>query len=108
MELPGPGDAIRDVLVDVYAERMQQDEQWGEQNHPDGTGLAEDRRIAQWAKNANDYSVSQNTLTWRGILWEEVAEAFAEDDPERLREELIQVAAVAVNWVNCIDRRHSA
>jgi hypothetical protein len=97
-----------DLAEEVLSEIDRQWQQWGEQNHPNGTGLAEDRLVAQWAKNANDYSVSQNTLTWRDILWEEVAEAFAETDPERLREELIQVAAVAVNWVNCIDRRHSA
>lgn len=26
------------------------------------------------------------------------------DDPERLRAELIQVAAVAANWAECLDR----
>jgi hypothetical protein len=34
-----------------------------------------------------------------------VAEALAEDDPTLLRAELIQVAAVAVAWVEAIDRR---
>lgn len=43
--------------------------------------------------------------TWRHILQEEVAEAFAELDPAPLREELIQVAAVAVAWIEAIDRR---
>ena len=35
---------------------------------------------------------------------EEVAEAFEEHDPARLRSELVQVAAVAVAWVEKIDR----
>lgn len=43
--------------------------------------------------------------TWLDILREEVLEAFAEDDPARLRTELVQVAAVAVAWVEAIDRR---
>ena len=39
------------------------------------------------------------------LVREEVAEAFAESDPARLREELIQVAALAVSWVEKIDAR---
>ena len=93
------------LLAEVAAEMAWQDERWGEQNHPDGTCLAEDIRIAETAKSRNDYFVEQDVLTWRDILWEEVAEAFAEKDPDRLREELIQVAAVATQWAAAIDRR---
>lgn len=45
--------------------------------------------------------------TWRDILAEEFNEALAESDPDRLRAELVQVAAVAVNWVEAIDRREA-
>ena len=41
------------------------------------------------------------------ILMEEVGEAaraVLEDDPARLREELVQVAAVAVQWIEQVDR----
>ncbi len=41
----------------------------------------------------------------RHILLEEVHEALAEDDPTRLRAELLQVAAVAVCWVEAIEQR---
>lgn len=44
-------------------------------------------------------------LTWRHILAEEMFEALAESDPAKLRAELVQVAAVAVQWVEAIDRR---
>ena len=70
-----------EVLEEVMEERKRQDELWGEQNHDD--------RI------------------WLAILVEEVGEV-ANDINERskkLREELIQVAAVAVSWVESIDRR---
>ena len=40
-------------------------------------------------------------------MFEEVAEAFAEADVRRLRAELVQCAAVAVKWVEAIDRRPS-
>ncbi|TIH26025.1 NUDIX hydrolase, partial [Subtercola vilae] len=42
---------------------------------------------------------------WQDILLEEVFEAFAESDTSKLRTELIQVAAVAQQWVEAIDRR---
>jgi hypothetical protein len=93
------------VCVEVWDERLRQDQRWGEQNHPDGTRLLNDMRAADKAKEYNDAQVANGTLTFRDILWEEVLEAFAESDPERLREELIQCAAVCVAWVEAIDRR---
>ena len=44
-------------------------------------------------------------MTFRPVLLEEVSEALAEDDPARLREELLQVAGVAVLWIEALDRR---
>lgn len=47
--------------------------------------------------------------SWMRLVREEVAEAFQESDPERLEEELIQVAALAVSWVEKIrERNHRA
>jgi hypothetical protein len=43
--------------------------------------------------------------TWMHLVREEVAEAFMESDPARLREELIQVAALCVSWVETLDAR---
>lgn len=93
------------VLSDVIAERQRQHARYGWQQHPDGTGglpavLA--REAAQ--RECDDLTVA-GLLTWRAILAEEVAEAFAEVDHDRLREELIQVAAVAVQWIEALDRR---
>ena len=90
---------------DVAGELARQVELWGEQNHPDGTGGAGYERLADLAKQRCKLAVATGALTWRMILDEEIAEAFAESDPVRLREELVQVAAVALNWVDCIDRR---
>ena len=93
------------VCVEVWDERLRQDQQWGEQNHPDGTNLPGDYMRSEEAKQYNDWAVDQACLTFRDILFEEVMEAFAENHPDRLRTELIQVAAVAVAWVEAIDRR---
>lgn len=95
------------VLLDVRAERLRQHERFGEQSLPDGTGSARqiDNRVA--AQYWCDLRTRAGSLSWRDVLDEEVAEALAEADPVRLRAELVQVAAVAVQWVEAIDRRLS-
>lgn len=94
-----------EVLAEVYDERVAQETKWGEQNHPDGTGLPEDRQHADMARHLCEVAFASGNGSWRHILAEEVCEAFAESDPARLREELVQVAAVAAAWVEAIDRR---
>jgi hypothetical protein len=96
------------VLAEIKAERQRQAEKWGEQNFPDGTNTSQaDRRFADEARQICKLHALYDKVTWRDILSEEVLEAFAEDDPRKLRAELIQVAAVAVQWVEAIDRRQT-
>lgn len=72
------------------------------------------------AKFATDRAATLGECTWAHILIEEVAEAIEAatlhdqfvavhgSPPERerdLRNELIQVAAVATQWVECLDRK---
>lgn len=95
-----------DVLASVIAERGRQDAKWGEPvDHPDGTGGSVAIGAALDAQNNTDRAAAEGRVTWRHILREEVAEAFAETDPVKLRAELVQVAAVAVKWVRMLDRR---
>ncbi|MEV0390329.1 hypothetical protein [Nonomuraea sp. NPDC050643] len=101
-----PGSLAR-VLADVAAERVAQDVRWGMQVLPDGTGGAELVAESGVARLKTDTAAEDGALTWRHILAEEVLEAFAESDPDRLRAELIQVAAVAVKWTQSLDRRPS-
>jgi hypothetical protein len=85
------------VLGEVRRERVLQDLKWGEQNHPDGTGSVWEFCSGQhsgWAREAADDARRRcqeaPDRTWGDtyalILNEEVAEAFAEEDPARLRE----------------------
>jgi ADP-ribose pyrophosphatase YjhB (NUDIX family) len=96
------------VLDDVAAERAAQDAMWGMQVLPDGTGGEERVADSDLARRATETAAGDGELTWRHVLAEEVLEAFAETDPERLRTELIQVAAVAVKWAQALDRRPTA
>jgi hypothetical protein len=106
---PMPSTPLDTVLGEVAYERAGQDEQWGEQNHPDGTGQSFlDEHVARMARDACKIAAQDGTLTWRLILNEEFAEACAERDPDRLRAELVQVAAVTVAWIEAIDRRQES
>lgn len=88
----------------LLQERANQDAKWGEQNHPDGTGEYY-RKISDAIRKRVDAKAAAGTTTWVGILLEEVFEAAAESDPQKLRAELIQSAAVISAWVEAIDRR---
>ncbi len=91
---------------EIARERVAQVEKWGEQNHPDGT--SEDNEfLALCAREAYENAAKGGALTWLDVLREETEEVAAETDPEKLRAELVQVAAVAVAWIEAIDRRRS-
>lgn len=74
------------VYGEIVVERSKQDEKWGEQNHHD-----------EW---------------WLAILGEEFGECaqavlhdrFGGKAYGTLRDELIQLVAVGVAWIECIDR----
>lgn len=77
----------RGAATDVFYERSRQDAKWGEQNHAD--------------------------VWWSAILGEEfgeVSQAILHDEfggkaAGTTRAELVQLAAVALAWIECIDRR---
>lgn len=89
---------VKDFAEAVDAKRQRQWKQWGDQKHPDGTGLPGDVLRANNARQVCDAMAARGETTWRGILAEEVAEAFAETDPEKLLVELDQAAAVIAAW----------
>ena len=89
------------VLLEVAAERENQERTWGVQNHPDGTG----NHIWELDTQELKARFEAGERSWALILGEEVAEAFDEVAVGPLREELVQVAAVAVAWIEALDRR---
>lgn len=98
--------ALFDVLQEVANERLAQHAQWGEQNHPDGvyvtrTSLNREDEARRECQSA----FQRGQGTWEHILREEFTEAVAAHDVPALRAELVQVAAVAVAWIEAIDRR---
>lgn len=104
------------VLAEAAAERVSQDARWGRQDLPfhDPVGTPLQRDVySDWSvyfKRSCDER--RKTMEAGGpdnrcnalVLLEEVFEALAEDDPQRIREELVQVAAVAVKTIEALDR----
>ncbi len=97
------------VLAEVRKERERQLSLWGDQDHPDHHPDFRhpefDGMVLAMHREHYDRFSRENKLAWRHILSEEVAEVYAEDDPAKMRQELIQVAAVAVAWIEAMDRR---
>jgi len=105
-------DRTRAVLELVYEHRQIQEARYGEGNKTieDGTG-PETRWLLPFTSlsaqeielalrgDYEEFEEETGTITWAHLVREELAEAFQESDPTRLADELIQVAALCVSWV---------
>ncbi|WP_097930925.1 MULTISPECIES: hypothetical protein [unclassified Streptomyces] len=96
---------VKDFAEEIDAERTRQLAKFGEQHHPDGTGLPVYEHAARRYRNQADRNAQSGVLAWRDVLLEEVYEALAEKDPAALRTELVQIAAVCAAWVHDLDSR---
>lgn len=86
------------VLDEVARERTSQDQQWGEQNHHPFAWLA---ILAEEVGEAN--TAAMEACVWRPGDFPGTGK-HTMHPLNHFREELIQVAAVAVSIVECIDR----
>lgn len=93
------------ALTEILKERTRQNELWGKQVmclRARGRRQALDEECAR-AKEDEGIMRSVGALTWAAVLYEEVLEAFSASSLAELREELVQVAAVAVQMIERID-----
>jgi hypothetical protein len=118
--------AARDVLADVAKERSRQDSKWGQQDHldlvpgsaDDPATLADVTRthlmpLADDVRRLVDRLAGEGRSSWVLIALEELAEALeaaalldgTRRSVDALRTEVVQLAAVAVQWAQAIDRR---
>ena len=95
------------IQQELQLERNRQEEKFPNQHLPNGTSHLAFDELENFARLAVDQAVDDGSLTWLHVLAEEYYEACAEEDPAALREELIQVAAVAVRWIEDIDRERA-
>lgn len=101
---------VASLLVDDLVDELDRaDTRFGNQFEiPDGTGAAWQKHEADLSRMACQSAFSTGDGTWHAVLHEEVMEAFAESDPEALRAELLQVAAVAIRWIDALDHRSAS
>ena len=102
---PGWSGPALDIFGDLLSERYRQLQKWGPQQHPDGTGGTLSDITADAYRAECEANFAAGVGTWRHILLEEVYEALAESERDALRKELVQVATVAVAWIEDLDNR---
>ena len=107
------------IIEEIKTERKNQENKWGEQNHPcldqlllnrEG-GCTPQRMCEEYeipsehrAKFLCDNSFKFNRGTYAHIAIEEMSEVVSAFDIHKRRQEIIQLAAVCVAWVEKIDR----
>jgi hypothetical protein len=111
-ETPIRPDLTDKILGQIWVERVRQDDKWGLQSHPmftllDGLTAEEAREAYALAatkmKKVND---ENDQPGWDTILAEEIAEAYEQAgvDVDKVRQELVESAAVIVCIIEQIDR----
>lgn len=111
MTATNPG-RTRAVLDLVLEERVAQEARYGEANLTIVNGTGPETRWLQplsqvsavqiqkaLRRDYEEFEDETGAPTWVHLVREEIAETFQEEDPARLAEELIQVAALCVSWV---------
>ncbi|MCZ4611597.1 hypothetical protein O3S80_49215 [Streptomyces sp. Lzd4kr] len=100
------------VLTEIGYERTRQDAALGQQDHRDGTGPEQQLLpgwnaldLAHFVRSTCHLNTQMGIASWRDIFSEQVCKALITHDSARLRAELVRTAALAVNWIEAIDRR---
>jgi uncharacterized protein (DUF3820 family) len=105
----------RYILEEVYNERIRQNEKWGEQNHPSihpatKSGADQMKVMAildeKGIKEVVDIEHKEGNSNWVNIAMEEFHEVACAPTEYERRNELIQLIAVCVQWVECLDRNN--
>ena len=93
------------VLDEVAAERERHREIYGaSEDWPDGTSEGY-RTLRDWSEKVTEELADHGELTWTRVLLMDTYAALFHTDPARLRPALVRVAAVALAWIEALDRR---
>ena len=99
-----------EVIADVVTAAAELDKLWGDaQQHPDGTDAVLLGRpfsaLAVTMRTACERAARDGTTTWAHLVLRDVFAAMAETEPDKLRGELAQAAAVLMLWSRAVYRR---
>lgn len=87
------------AMIMLRVERESQMQKWGVQRHPDGTGGEMAAKFAEQWKTVCDIKNSLDNDDWATIAAEEFFEVLAETDPDKLLNEVTQLTAVGLAWM---------
>jgi hypothetical protein len=96
---------LEPIFSEIVQERMRQHEKWGEQNHPMLNIPFTREAMRNNMKAYKAINDNGKNPSWFSILMEEVYESFAENEPEKIRAEMLQTSAVAVQIIEYLDRQ---
>lgn len=97
---------MKEVMNEIRQERVRQNQKWGEQNHSPIEWIAIlTEEVGEAAKEAVDHRF-KNKIDGGFLGMVEPTEDAQEKRMFNYRKELIQVAAVAVQAIECIDRNY--
>ena len=104
---------MKEIIEQIKAERIRQDNKFGVTSH-DSVNPTIPRKFRnkfygicseEEARERCEGNHLHKSITWSHIFIEEVAEVVNSKDERDRREELIQVAAVCIAWLEDIDRK---
>lgn len=110
---------MKNIIEEIQNEVIRQHEKWGQQNHPSldqillgRPGSCTPQRMCEEyeiptesrAKQKCDIASNRKGITWGHIAVEELSEVISAFNSKARREELIQLAAVCISWIDSIDR----
>jgi NTP pyrophosphatase (non-canonical NTP hydrolase) len=85
---------MKNILKEIEDERIRQTDKWGEQNHDP----------FKWCVIIGEELGEVNRAVCDAYHWTIPEKGFVPTALQNYREELIQVAAVAVQMIECLDR----
>lgn len=87
-------DRAADAFFSVILERQHQEEKWGQQDHEDYWWIAIlGEEFGEAAKEVAEQRITEGDI-------------IGTTEEQMLRDELVQTAAVALAWIEAIDRRN--
>lgn len=98
------------LLYDLVERRHAIHQKWGRHDHPDlhdpSAREFYSAEAERWkAHNARKLSDSECGAAWDTLLLEELFEALSETNPQLLRDELLQIIIIAVDWIDALAAR---
>ena len=100
------------IFTDINSERERQNDKWGIQSHPSVIHPTPEENHAEYkipseeeSRNLNERAFFEGRGSWTHIVLEEFAEVVSCENDKDREEELIQLAAVIVAWIEDLRSR---